>query len=59
MRFNLMFNHLKQIKYKKSLKSEYISDSILSQFRWNSGELNNDTIRNIITFKIIFLLNLF
>ena len=35
MHFNLMLNSWKQFKYEKSLKSEYISDSIL----FNSGEV--------------------
>ena len=52
MHFNIMFNFFIQIMYEKSLKSEYISDSILFQFRWNSRELRNDRIRNIITFYI-------
>ena len=50
MHFNLMFNSLKKIKYEKSLNGEYISDSTHYQFRWNSGELRNDRIRNIIHF---------
>ena len=50
MYFNVMFNSLKQFKYEKSLKSEYISDSNPFKFRWNSGELRNDRIRNIVTF---------
>ena len=33
MHFNIMFNFFIQIMYEKSLKSEYISDSILFQFR--------------------------
>ena len=50
MYFNLMFNALKQIKYEKDLKSDYISDSIISQFTWISPELKKDRIRNIFTF---------
>ena len=48
--FNLMFNALKQIKYEKDMKSDYISDSIISQFTWISPELKKDGIRNIFTF---------
>ena len=50
MYFNLMFNALKQIKYEKDLKSDYISESIISQFTWISPELKKDRIRNIFTF---------
>ena len=50
MYFNLMFNALKQIKYEKDLKSDYISDSMISKFTWISPELKKDRIRNIFTF---------
>ena len=42
MYFTLMFNALKQIKHEKDLKSDYISDSIISQFTWISPELKKD-----------------
>ena len=48
--FNLILNALKQIKYEKDLKSDYISDSIISQFTWILPELKKDRIRNIFTF---------
>ena len=38
MYFNLMINALEQIKYEKDLKSDCISDSIISQFTWSSPE---------------------
>ena len=50
MYFNLMFNTLKQIKYEKDLKNDYISDSNISEFTWISPELKKDRIRNIFTF---------
>ena len=50
MYFNLMFNSLKQVKCEKDLKSEKISDSIISQLTWISPELKKDRIRNIFTF---------
>ena len=57
--FKLVIKSLKQIKCEKDLKSEYISDSIISQFIWISSELRKDRIRNIFTFRLFSYLNCF
>ena len=56
--FNLMFNSLKLIKCEKDLKSEYISDSIISQFTWISPALKKDRIRNTCTFLHLFAMRI-